>query len=271
MKTPPENNHPGLPLGKTDGAKPITQTHATAAQIAAALGFDEIDETFLRNRVREGLVPKPRNSLYEINATTIGILKFYRARGLNKSELPAQYPSMQAMAAALGIFIKSIKWLLKNGAAEAQDDHHRIKPLPVVRRAFAIIEQIADGNVTGIDGMEQWNHQTELAKKLRLESEKLADEQKIRRGQMLLNRDGTAALEDFVVEDVLNDLRERPLRAALVKLDKTINRQHKNIIQDEAKSRQCATVTTASIQTMLEKIRQKLPAPKTQPDAASTE
>jgi hypothetical protein len=252
-----------LPLPASAGVRPVAgETHATAAQLAAALGLPGLDDAFLRNHHKDG-IPKPVKGKYPINETIIALLKFYHAKSGAAGELPASYDSAQAMANAFGAEKKSVLWLTRNGAESAQLGGSRIAPVPVIRRALEIIGQIAAGNVTGIDGMEQWNHQTELAKKLRLESEKLADEQKLRRGQMLLNRDGTAALEDFVVEDVLNDLRERPLRAALVNLDKTINRQHKNIIQDEAKSRQCATVTTASIQTMLEKIRQKLPAPKT--------
>ena len=215
MKTPPENNHPGLPLGKTDGAKPITQTHATAAQIAAALGFDEIDETFLRNRVREGLVPKPRNSLYEINATIIGILKFYRARGLNKSELPAQYPSMQAMAAALGIFIKSIKWLLKNGAAEAQDDHHRIKPLPVVRRAFAIIEQIADGRVTGL-GVDTIDGTYERDRLTREQADEMKMINAEKRGELLFSADQHAAISELRATEILFEQFLAPFKKKLL-------------------------------------------------------
>ena len=270
MKTPPENNAPSLPLPGTCSTKPITQSHASAAQIAAALGFDDLDETFLRNRVREGIIPKPRNSLYDINATTIGLLKYYRARAIAKSDLPEKYPSMDRMATSLGITVKAIKWLLKNGAAEAQDDHHRVTPLPILRRAFAIIEQIADGHVTGLDGFEQWNHQTELAKKLRLESAKLRDEELIRKGNLLFSTDGTAAVERLTADELLGDLCERPLRGGLVRLAKSLKRQHKNLFKTHAGAnapeaiRQSETLITTAFDELLAKIRQKIPAAKTE-------
>lgn len=161
-----KNNPVELPLTWTTGAPPIHQTHASAAQLAEFLGIAEIDETFLRNRVREGLIPKPVNSKYEINYTVVGLLKFFHARAAQKSELPAQYPSMDRMSSALGISKKAIKWLLKNGAGEAQDDHHRMKPLPVLQRAFAVIEQISDGCVTGLDEFKEYNKDREIARKV---------------------------------------------------------------------------------------------------------
>jgi len=267
MKTPPENNPTELPLPGTAGTKPITRSHATAAQIAAALGFDEIDDPFLRNRVRDGLIPKPRNSLYNIDATTIGILKFYRSRAATKSELPAQYPSMQAMAGALGVSVKAIKWILKNGAAEAQDDHHRVTPLPIVRRAFEIIAQVADGHVTGLDGFEQWNHQTELAKKLRQETEKLEDEKLLRKGEMLLARDASFALSKMAVDELLWEKLLQPARAGTLKLPPAINRQHKTILKEAGTSedaiRKCAAVVMQTVAGLLDKLRAKIPTTKT--------
>lgn len=266
MKNTAKNNpqDTALPgLQSPPSIKPITSTHATAAQLAAALGFDEIDDTFLRNRVKDGVIPKPRNSQYDINATTLGLLRWYRARAIVKSDLPAQYANMQAMENALGTNKKSIKWLLKHGAGEAQDPANRIAPLPVIRLAFDIIAKVADGQVTGIDSLEEWNHQTELAKKLRLETEQLRHDQLIRDGETLLSRDATYAVSELVADQLLWEKRDQPLRALLLAAPKTINRQHRTILKSAgvapAAIGQCENVTTQTISAVLDKVRAKIP------------
>ena len=50
------------------------------------------------------------------------------------------------------------------------------------------------------------------------------------------------------------------------RLDKTINRQHKNIIGEKEKAVKCAAVTTAAVQEMLAKLRARIPQKKTQAD-----
>lgn len=254
-------------LATPSSTKPITSTHATAAQLAAALGFEEIDETFLRNRVKDGIIPKPVGGLYDINATTLGLLRWYRGRAIVKSDVPAQYANMQAMENALGTNKKAIKWLLKNGAGKAQDAGNRIAPLPVLRRAFDIIALVADGSISGINGLEEWNHQTELAKKLRLESEKMEDEKLLRRGEMMIARDGTFAISQLVADELIWEKRDQPLRAALLAAPKNINRQHRTILAGDTplpdKIRRCAEVVHAETKAVLEKVRAKKPK---QPD-----
>lgn len=262
MKHTPKNNTPYL-LPPPAGAKPITSTHATAAQLSAALGFDEIDDPFLRNRAREGVIPKPVNNHYDINATKLGLLKWYRTRALAKSELPGQYANMQAMCNALGIEKKAVKFILKNGAGEAQDPANRIAPLPVIRRAFEIITQVADGAITGIAGLEQWNKDTELAKKLRLEAEQLRHDKLIREGETLLARDASFAISQLVADQLVVEKLDLPLRAALITAPKQINRQHRTILKTAGVARevmdQCETVTTQTIGGVLTKLRAKIP------------
>lgn len=262
MKHTSKNNSPELPGVTTAGQKPITGAHATAAQLSA-LGFADLDETFLRNRAAEGVIPRPIRGQWDINATTLGLLKWYRARAIVKSDLPAQYANMQAMENALGTNKKAIKWLLKNGAGEAQDPANRIAPLPLLRCAFDFIARVSEGSVTGIDGVDEWNKDTELAKKLRLESDKLEDEALLRRGEMLLSRDGTYAIEGLVADELIWEKRDQPLRAALIAAPKAINRQHRTILKTahvpEPIITRLGEITMAALNTALAKVRTKTP------------
>lgn len=265
MKNALKNNPDAQPdlLNTSKNSKPIASAHATAHQLSAALGFADLDETFLRNRAAQGVIPKPIRGLWDINATTLGLLKWYRERANAKADLPTQYANMQAMENALGLSKKSIKWLLKHGAGEAQDPSNRIAPLPVIRLAFDIIAKVADGQVTGIDSLEEWNHQTELAKKLRLESEQLRHDQLIRDGETLMSRDASYAVTELVADQLLWEKRDQPLRAALLAAPKNINRQHRTILKSAAVAPavigQCETVTTQTISAVLDKLRTKIP------------
>jgi len=252
------------------GVRPVDGEWATAAQIAASLPFATIDETFLRNRAREinprtsqGWIPAPRARQWPRAATLAGLAEWYYHHSATKSDLPAQYANMQAMENALGTNKRAIKWLLKNGAGTAQDPANRISPLPVIQRAFDIIAQISDGTVTGIDSLQELNKDRELARKLSLESENLEDEKLLRRGEMLISRDGTYAIRELVVEEHLWEKTIQPLRAMLIAAPKAINRQHKSILTGDApapeKVRKCADIVQTTIAGILEKLRSKIP------------
>ena len=126
-----------------------------------------------------------------------------------------------------------------------------------------IIAKVADGQVTGIDSLEEWNHQTELAKKLRLESEQLRHDQLIRDGETLMSRDASYAVTELIADQLLWEKRDQPLRAALLAAPKNINRQHRTILKSAAVSpaviAQCETVTTQTISAVLDKLRTKIP------------
>lgn len=279
MKNTAKNNTPPeLPLPVTPGTKPVTGAWASATQILAQLPFlaAHVDETFLRNRAREinprtsaPWIPKPRQNQFEINPTILGLLEWFAAKATARDGLPASYDSMQAMENSFLRTPKEFtKWSLKNGAATAQLGGSRINPRPVLEKAASILRLIPTGQVKGVEGFEEWNTNTELAQKLRQERMKLEDEALLRRGQMMMSRDGSFALTELQVDELIWDLRDQPLRAALVKLDKQINRQHKNILAAQSPdasriSPALASVTTTAVQDLLAKLRQKLPPKKT--------
>ena len=71
MKNALKNNPDAQPdlLNTSKNSKPIASAHATAHQLSAALGFADLDETFLRNRAAQGVIPKPIRGLWDITAT----------------------------------------------------------------------------------------------------------------------------------------------------------------------------------------------------------
>lgn len=258
-------------------AKPVAGGWATVAQIVAQLPFlaGAVDETFLRNRAREinprtsaTWIPKPRNNHFEVNPTILGLLEWFAAKAGERDGLPASFDSMSAMENSYLRTPKEFtKWSLKNGAAAAQLGGSRIDPRPVLAKAADILRLIPTGRVTGIDGLEEWDTATELAQKLREERLKLQDEALLRRGEMLLASDGSFALTKLAVDELLWEKLLQPARAAILKAPKEMNRQLKNILAGpetaEEKSRKCAAVVTATIAGLLDKLREKIPAAKT--------
>lgn len=252
MKNTVNNNIPAtLPgLITTPTAKPIDGEFGTAAQIIGFLPFlaGTVDEVFLRNRAREinprtaaPWIPKPQNNQFAINPTIIALLEWFKIKAEARAEVPAVFDSAQAMANALGVDKKDILWLTRNGAESAQLGGSRLGSVPIFRRAIEISGQVGIGSISGIAGFEEWNKDTELAKKLeqdRIKGERenaLAD----RRIYDLL------AVEQRVRTDMLN-----PLRDALHGLQKKFSRLKK------AKSRErvASEIMEKDLPTLLEKL-----------------
>ena len=210
-----------LPLPASAGVRPVAgETHATAAQLAAAIGLPDLDDTFLRNHHKDG-IPKPVKNKYPKEETIIALLKFYHAQATadGRGDLPASYDSAQAMANAFGAEKKSILWLTRNGAEIAQLGGSRLAPMPVIRRSLEIIGQIAAGNVTGIDGLEEWNKDTEIAKKVR-EDQIKGERENALASQRIFD---LLAVEQRVRTELLT-----PLRDGLHGLQKKFLRRKKN-------------------------------------------
>jgi hypothetical protein len=255
-----------------DAPRPLDSSHATAAQLAALLPFAGIDDTFLRNRAatpnpRTGApwIPKPTQSRYPLVPTLAGLVEWFAARA-KSDDLPAHYSSMISMENSLLTPREFIKWCLAHDCADAQDASGRINPRPILARAAQILRAIPTGQVTGIDGLEQWDKDTELAQKIRIEREDLEDQQKIRRGEMLLSRDATFAITELVADELIWEKRDQPLRQLLLNAPKSINRQHRTILSSDAnpadKMKKCGEIVTTTISAILEKLRNKIPKRK---------
>ena len=268
-------------LSPPSGTKPIASTFATCAQLLAAFPFlaDHVDETFLRNRARETnprtnapWIPKPRSNQYEIATTILGLLEwFLTRRAAGPMALPDYFDSMQALEnSPLGIPKEFTRWTLKNGCGAAQLGGSRINPRPVRDKANEILRLIPTGKITGIAGMESINTNTELGLKLREERKKLEDEALLRRGEMLLSKDATFAIEALVADEIIWEKRDQPLRAALIAAPKTINRQHRTILKTEHVAEpiihRLGEITLATINAVLAKVRAKIPKPAAEPE-----
>ena len=105
-----KKNPPAPPpeiLSEAAGVRPAAgathATHATAAQLAIALGLPDLDDAFLRNHHKDG-IPKPVKSKYPINDTILALLKYYHAKTAEKKSGAEEiFPSMEAFSRASGI------------------------------------------------------------------------------------------------------------------------------------------------------------------------
>ncbi len=248
----------------------------------AALPFlaEAVDETFLRNRAREinprtsaAWIPKPRNNQFAINPTILGLLEWFAAKASERDGLPASFDSMQALEnSPLRVPKEFTKWSLKNGAAAAQLGGSRIDPRPVLARAADILRLIPTGRVTGIEGFEAINTNTELGLKIREEREALQRKAKTEHGNLLLTTDGTAAIFKLTALELFVENFEGRRRAAIAKLPAGINRQHKTILKEAgatpATISRCAAVVTSERDRLLDQLRATIPAEKTETETA---
>ena len=277
-KSSDESNPQFQDLLTPKSAKPVAGGWATFSQIVAQLPFlaGAVDETFLRNRAREinprtsaPWIPKPRNNHFEVNPTILGLLEWFAAKAGERAGLPAYFDNMKALENSyLPIPVEFQKWANKNGCgAEAQIGGSRINPRPYIKKLCEIAKQIATGRVTGIEGFDKLNKEQEIAENFKLQNDKLKDEALLRSGEMLLASDGSFALTKLAVDELLWEKLLQPARAAILKAPKEMNRQLKNILAGpetaEEKSRKCAVVVTATIAGLLDKLREKIPAAKT--------
>jgi hypothetical protein len=262
MKNTANNPHPQSELiPPVASVKPIA-THATCAQFQSSFPSlaPLIDDTFLRNRAREGVIPKPIRNQYPVLETLAGLAAWFAARGAAPATFPEYYDSMQALAdSPLRIPKEFTRWALENGAGAARLGGSRIATAPILARAGEVLAKITSGNFKGIEGLEQWDKDTELAKKLRLESAKLEDEKAIRQRELI-------RIED--VEEFLWEKRDQPLRAALVLLPRNIERQQRKILERAGVADEVieisVTVVRQDCDAMLKKLRTKLPARQTE-------
>lgn len=270
MKNTAKNKSANAPIPELitadSNTKPISGSYATAVQLANLLGLADLDETFLRNRVADGVIPKPDHSQYEIIPTLAGLTRWYRSKAAARDGLPASFDSMQAMENSYLRTPKEFtKWTLKNGGAAAQLGGSRIDPRPVLEKAAEILRLIPTGRLAGIEGLETVNTNTELGLKIREEREALQRKALLEKGEMLLSRDGDYALSRLVVEELLEKY-QGPFRTALTALPKALKRQHKNIHAVEGpladKLRKFENLTDQAFAALLDKMRAKIPAEK---------
>lgn len=253
-----------------NGQKPLAGEWGTATQIAALLPFLEIDETFLRNRSTETnprtaapWIPKAVNRQFHILRTLCGLLEWFHAKAAEKDGLPSSYASQLAMENATGLSKKAIKFLLKNGAGEAQDKSSRIDPRPILKQADHFLCALADGTIDGIEGMPEYNKDRSAAQLMDEQAAAIRRKALMDEGEMLLSRDGDFAISKLVADELIWEKMWQPWRAQLLALPKNINRQHRTVLNGDEplpeKIRKSAAVVTSAVAEIFNKIREKKP------------
>lgn len=163
-------------IAAAPGAKPITSPFVTAVQIAAALPFASISDTFLRNlsraekpnpRTGSPWIPKPRGGKYDLNATVLGLLEWFHVQAGRAEGLPRVCNSMKHAEELFFLPHELQQYVRSHGGAEAFEASNRVRVLEVLRHAFPLLKKIFSGGaaqIKGVEGMEDLDSDFQLAR-----------------------------------------------------------------------------------------------------------
>ena len=159
------------------GAKAPDQSWWTGAQFAALVpGFDEpkLRRLGIENNPATNApwIPKPRGAKFEFTPTLKGVLAHLLHKASTGDGAPAYFDSMEHLESCAPFTPKKFTaWALKNGAGEARLGGSRINPRPVWDLLNRLGVSVATGAMTGIDGLEEFDKNTEQAKLARVQKE----------------------------------------------------------------------------------------------------
>lgn len=164
------------------GAKAPDNAWWTGAQFAALVpGFDEPKLRALGNpsnpssinpATKAPWIPKPRGAKFEFTPTLKGVLAYLLHQLASRDGAPTYFDSMEHLESTAPFTPKKFTaWALKNGAGEARLGGSRINPRPVWDLLNRLGVSVATGAMTGIDGLEEFDKNTEQAKLARVQKE----------------------------------------------------------------------------------------------------
>lgn len=219
-KNPP--HHPAAEqemFSEAKGVRPSTGGFVTAAQLAASLGFDDLDDTFLRNHARDG-APKPVKSKYPERETLLWLVKWFVEKSKKNSGLP-DFASMELCETAGHIPRTMQKWAQKRGinfqkSNKGIDYEALLIGLneklftPMFSGDTSKISALGIGGMAAIDGAYEED---------RLTRER-ADEQAMlnaeKRGEILFSRDQQLAVNELQATEILFDQFLSPTKKKLL-------------------------------------------------------
>ena len=209
----------------TAGVRPVAgETHATAAQLAAALGLPGLDDAFLRNHHKDG-IPKPVKGKYPINETIISLLKFYHAKaagagGRGASHLP-DFASMELCETAGHIPRTMQKWAQKRGIVfqksnKGVDYEALLRGLNEKLFTPMFSGDTSKISALGIGGMAQIDGQYEEDRLTRERADEQAMLNAEKRGEVLFSRDQQTAIGELHATEVLFEQFLAPFKKELL-------------------------------------------------------
>ena len=159
------------------GVRPADSQWWSGAQFAALVtGFDEpkLRRLGIETNPATGApwIPKPRAAKFEFTPTLKGVIAYLLHQLAARDGAPTYFDSMEHMESTAPFTPKKVTaWALKNGAGEARLGGSRLNPRPVWELLNKIGLSAATGALTGIDGLEEFDKNTEQAKLARVQKE----------------------------------------------------------------------------------------------------
>lgn len=251
------------------GAKPITDTWASAAQLAGLLPFAKITDAFLRRlcnpnnpnpRTGAAWIPKPRGGRYELRGTVLGLLEWYCARANDSNTLPRQCASMRHASETYGLPVEMFRYARAHGCASAFDSANRIRDMVEIFNYFApLLKKIFSGGAVQLEGFKEFDFLDKNREEVLMKREA---RKKLERQNSEYEAQVRERVDQFFWENLLS-----PLRSQLVNQPKILKREIARLFPIGQKT-DAATLKAANraimdaIQQTLAQLTRSIPARK---------
>lgn len=244
----------------TSGVKTISDW-SSAAQIHALTGLGDSDLRRLANPnnpspTGEPWFPKPRAGRYATIPTLAGLARYYRHQAERTRADHPGYASMEELDHIGLVPIEAQKFASRQGV-KFINPNRSVQSEPVRRWLVDILRKLFSKNgpnLKEIQGLEIWDKDTEMAKKLREDRIKLEDERETRRGTLV----DKEYLDELIYEQWLG-----PARAQIESGQKNLKRQIRTILAGDGslaeKIAKLETAVTATTDATLKKMSDQIP------------
>jgi hypothetical protein len=248
-----ESTQPDL-IDPPAGTRPIEGQWATAAQLHPFTGMDEAQ---LRRLGREtnpatgqAWLPAPVRSRWPVAQTLIGANAWWRWQMEKRGGLPEGYANIGDFCAQTKFPRVMMEYALKHGC-QCRDTANRIYLTPFLEFFQELFTKIFSGGgaqIKNLEGFEELDSDLQLARLRKEQADALVDEKNIREGRLV---------DINVVEELLWEKRDAPLRAALLNFSKLYAQQC-----NPANPLLAQKVLDAGVAALLKQIRDRAPKQK---------
>lgn len=195
-------------------------------------------------------LPKPVNSKWPAAPTLMGVNAYLRSLSEKTTGLPEAYANMGDFEAQTKFPRSMIEYALKHGC-KCRDGSNRVYLTPFLEFFNPIFEKIFSGGgaqIKNLEGFEELDSDLQLARIRKEQADALVAEAHIREGRLV---------DINVVEEIIWEKRDSPLRAALLNFSKLYAQQC-----NPANPLLAQKVLDAGVAALLKQIRDRAPKKK---------
>ena len=234
---------------------------SSAAQLFAVTGLSDADLRRLANPNNPSptgapWIAKPRGGRYETVPTLCGIIRHLRHSAERTSTDHPTYATMELLETHGHVPREAQKFAARQGVAFIKPNR-TVESEPVRKWCADILRKLfskGGPQLKEINGLETWDKDTELAKKLREDRIKLEDEREIRHGT-LVDRE--------IIEETIFEKWLSPARTKIQAAQKSLKRQLRTILQGDGtldhKLAQGETAVNQHFESMLNQMATHIP------------